>query len=206
MKRFIITPHGIPEKIFNKHIVHKMGSILKLVYAGRLNFFKGVDIAVRAVLAADIPVALDVIGSEDEQGFQLKLRKLASHSHLNGKISFYPHISRYKLWKLFANYDAIIIPSRELEAFSLTAIEAQARGLPVIYGNGGGITDVLGDSGIMIRDNSPELLSRIIESIYKDSSILPKYRKLGYTNASKFRLKRQIDDLLTLSNHYVDNT
>lgn len=202
-KPHVVYPHGIPDFYFDKHSVHPEEQSLKLLYAGRLNTFKGADIAVRAMAAIKTKATLNVIGNEDEPGFLANLHQIVSSNSLEDKVSFFPQVSRQELLEIYSKYDAILIPSRSLEAFSLTSIEAQARGLPVIYGNGGGITNVVGDSGYLIEDNNPKTLAKIIDTVNSRRKILNELRKKGYKNAEKFKLSTQIESLINLSHQLV---
>lgn len=197
--RYEIIPHGIPKDVFCEHRIHNRSKTLKLIYAGRLNSYKGADIAIEAVGRARIPCILDIFGKEDELGYLNELKSICLKLGIEKRVHFYDQVERSMLWRLFSNYDAILIPSRRLEAFSITSIEAQARGLVVVYGNGGGIVDVIGRSGIKIRDNLPEELSRILESLVWNPRKLDKYRKLGYSNACKYRLEDQIKKIMLVS-------
>ena len=198
-KHYKVIQHGLPTYVFAKHSVHPSGKPLKLLYAGRLNSYKGADIAVDAVGRTKAEVLLDIYGKEDEAGYSALLDSLIKKHNLKHRVTMHDQVTREQLLNMFANYDAILIPSRKLEAFSLTAVEAQARGLPVIYGNGGGIISVIGDAGIQITDNSPATLASIFEAIEHDHSILEDYRARGYGNAKHYTLKSQIDSLIELS-------
>lgn len=203
-KEYTVCPHGIPDYYFGNHPIHSNEKTLRLLYAGRLNTYKGVEIAVQSMLHISTCATLDIFGEEDEAGFQKKLEIFVSEKSLDHRIKFHHQVSRKELMKLYSQYDAIIIPSTSLEAFSLTSIEAQARGLPVIYGNGGGITDVVGESGYLIEDNNPKTLARIIDSLNIDREKLNLLRKKGYENASRYRLSRQADEILRLSQKMID--
>jgi len=203
IKKHVIIPHGIPEEAFNKHKIHKNGKVLKMLYAGRLNYFKGADIAIKSLSYTKSFVHLDVVGNEDQKYFLRELHTIVNQNKLNNRVSFSNQITRQKLWEKFSNYDLILIPSRSLEAFSLTAIEAQARGLVVVYGNGGGITNVVGKSGLMIKDNKPKTLARIIDKLDKNRNLLLKYRKLGYKNAQNYKIDKQISSLISLSEKLI---
>ncbi|HLD90805.1 MAG TPA: glycosyltransferase family 4 protein [Patescibacteria group bacterium] len=202
-KKHIIIPHGIPEQAFNKHKIHKKEQLLKMLYAGRLNYFKGADIAIKSLCFTNSPIHLDIIGNEDQKNFLQELHNIVDQNRLQNKVSFTKQITRVSLWKKFSNYDVIVVPSRSLEAFSLTAIEAQARGLVVIYGNGGGITNVVGKSGLIINDNRPETLAIIIDKLNNNRNLIIKYRKLGYENAKKYKIARQISSLIKSSEKLV---
>lgn len=202
-KPYVIYPHGIPDLYFDKHTVHTEEQNLKLLYAGRLNAFKGADIAIQAMADIKTKATLDVIGNEDEPGFLANLHQIVALNSLENKVSLFTQVSRQELLEVYSIYDAILIPSRSLEAFSLTSIEAQARGLPVIYGNGGGITNVVGNSGYLIEDNKPETLAKIIDTINDKRTILKELREKGYKNAEKFRLSTQVESLINLSHQLV---
>lgn len=201
-----VIPHGLPSEVFSEHTIHKPKDTLKFLYAGRLNHYKGADIAVEAMSYLDFPATLDVIGDEDETAYKAKLEGMIGELKIKGKVTLQSKISRNQLWNRFSDYDAILVPSRSLEAFSLTAVEAQARGLVVIYGNGGGIRNVVGDSGICIEDNTAITLANNLKKIQCDRSILNTYRRLGYKNAQKYKLEDQISALLKLSQKLIDRS
>jgi glycosyltransferase involved in cell wall biosynthesis len=203
-KPFSIFPHGIPNRFFDSHELHQQEKTLRLLYAGRLNTYKGADIAIESLSYVNTDVTLNVIGNEDEPGFMDKLKEIVHNNSLEDVVSFYPQISREELIEKYSQYDAILIPSRYLEAFSLTSIEAQSRGLPVIYGNGGGISNVVGDSGYLIEDNRPQTLAKIIDEININRDLLGELRNKGYSNAENFRLSNQIKSLLELSTKLIN--
>lgn len=203
-KEYSICPHGIPDFYFMNHSIHTKEQTLRLLYAGRLNTYKGVEIAVQSMMYIKTCATLDIIGEEDEAGYKDKLERFVSENSLDKKIRFYHQLPRRELMALFSQYDAILIPSTSLEAFSLTSVEAQARGLPVIYGNGGGITDVVGESGYLIKDNNPQSLAKIIDELNIDRRKIDTLRERGYNNASRYRLNRQTDEILKFSQQTIE--
>jgi glycosyltransferase involved in cell wall biosynthesis len=205
-KEYVICPHGIPDFYFENHSIHSNEKTLRLIYAGRLNTYKGVEIAVLSMQYIHTCATLDVFGEEDETGFRKKLEILVAEKSLGHRITFHHQVSRVELMNLYSQYDAILIPSTSLEAFSLTSIEAQARGVPVIYGNGGGITDVVGESGYLIEDNNPQTLAKIIDELNIDREKLNLLRKKGYVNANRYRLSRQTDEILRFSQHLIEKS
>lgn len=202
-KVYKIIKHGLPPALFSAHNIHMPDMQLRLLYAGRLNHYKGADIVINALSHLNFKVKLDVIGDEDERGFRQKLEQIVIEKDLGSQVNFHEKISREDLWNKYSEYDCIVIPSRSLEAFSLTAVEAQARGLVVIYGNGGGIREVIGESGLCISDNDPETLAAIISEVNKDRNVLAEYRLRGYENAKRYRLEDQIVAILNLSENEI---
>jgi glycosyltransferase involved in cell wall biosynthesis len=132
------------------------------------------------------PVELTVIGNEDQKGYKQRMTDFVAAHDL--KVSFRDQLSREELMHVFRDFDAIVFPSRKLEAFSLTVVEAQAAGLPVIYFPGGGITDTVGDSGIAITQNTPRGLARLLDEVHDRPELLEEARRAGYRNAEKYRI------------------
>lgn len=193
--QYIVVPHGIPDTAYtgreNRRREHSSGkSLLKVVYAGRLTSIKGADIAVSAMKFVSDNVHLTIIGDEDEYGYKAKLAHEVQLHNLQAKVNFEDQIRRNDLWERFLDFDVAVFPSRRLEAFSLTTIEAQARGVVVVYANAGGITNTVGDTGILLTENSPLTLALALESLRRDKKLLTEYREKGYTNAERFRLSQ----------------
>ncbi len=123
---------------------------------------------------------------------------LGSWTQHHERISFLPFTSRQNLWNLFQNYDAIVIPTKYIEAFSLTAIEAQMYGLPVFYSKISGLIEVIGSSGIAFEANNPyDLSNKLREKFDKIND--DKYNELvikSITNARKYDIKNTINSLI----------
>jgi glycosyltransferase involved in cell wall biosynthesis len=101
--------------------------------------------------------------------------------------------------RAFADYDIVVFPSRRLEAFSLTVVEAQAKGLPVIINPGGGISDTVGDSGIRLQACTPQSLAATLDSVYENPRLLMELQAKGFDNAAKYKLSASKKRLLDLS-------
>lgn len=205
---YVISPLGIPDTYFehnSKNTLPDTSRPLKLLYAGRLLAWKGADIAVESMAYTKHSVTVTVIGNEDETGYLKTIDNIVSKHALDDRITFRPQLSREDLLNEFINYDAIIFPSRSLEAFSLTVVEAQAKGLPVIFNPGGGITDTVGDSGIRITDNTPRGVAKLIDKICDNPSLLNDARSRGYDNAAKYKLSASRERLFTISRELINN-
>lgn len=195
-------PLGIPQSYFtNPHgqIRFNGQGTLRVLYAGRLLEWKGADIAVDALAHVHHDMHLTIIGNEDQSGYLQRMHHIVQTHKLGAKVTFIPQLPREQLLTAFADYDLIVFPSRRLEAFSLTVVEAQAKGLPVIYHPGGGITDTVDDSGIRIEIATPEKLASVLDNIYLNPDILTETQAKGYTNAKKYTLEHSRAMLLNMS-------
>jgi glycosyltransferase involved in cell wall biosynthesis len=98
------------------------------VYAGRLNRFKAVELALEALVAAP-NWRLVIIGRGPDAA---RLRRVSRRLGLDERVTFVPWLSaRADLWRLLASCDAFLFPSLK-EGAPLVVAEAQALGLPVI--------------------------------------------------------------------------
>ncbi len=141
--------------------------------AGRLLYYKGFDIAIKAFNKLKKP--LKIVGAGPEAA---KLRALAN----SGKIEFLTDISDAELRKLYSNAKALIFP--QIEDFGLVAAEAQACGLPVLaYRVGGGGEIVTHKrTGLLFNEQTPEA----IESAVREFEAMSFDRKAIAREAQRF--------------------
>lgn len=103
----------------------------KLLYAGRLLYWKGVHIAIRAFaeLSRQMPDArLTIVGKGREQR---RLTAQAAAMQLADKIEFISWLPQPKLFELYESHDLFVFPSLH-DSSGNVAVEALSRGLPVI--------------------------------------------------------------------------
>ena len=89
---------------------------------------------------------------------------------------------------------AVLIPSTELEAFSLLAVEAQLEGAPVFHSGVRGLAEILGGTGIQADFSQPVTLALQIEAFCSKSNSV-EWRRIslnGKSNARKYGFDRFI--------------
>jgi len=128
-----------------------------ILFSGRLQESKGIKILIETFLeiSASYNIKLIVIGSSEfkdskKNKFIKELEKLSSEAV--DKIIFTGYIDHSEIHKIYSLADFAVIPSLAPEALSLTSIEAQASGLPVIITDSGGLPETINiKSGIIIK-------------------------------------------------------
>jgi glycosyltransferase involved in cell wall biosynthesis len=103
----------------------------RLLYAGRLLYWKGVHLAIRAFaeFSRRMPDArLTVVGKGPEEP---RLRADAAAYHVENKVDFISWLPQEKLFDLYSNHDLLVFPSLH-DSGGTVILEALSRGLPVM--------------------------------------------------------------------------
>lgn len=151
--------HGIDIKSFQSRL---KGSGNGFVFMGTLSYNKGIDIAVKAT--KELGVKLTIAGEIREEDKEFLDKEV--FPYVDGeKIKFIGEVGHEEKNKLFSEADAVLFPSRWIEAFGLVMIEALACGTPVVALNNGAVSEVLseGQTGFIVEneDSFPEGLKKI---------------------------------------------
>jgi len=154
--RVFVTGAGYDDHIFNTLGRKKRIDTVKLVYAGKLSFSKGVPSLIRAYgklteMGWSGELHLAGSGSSDEER---QIRQLAGEKR--GKIVFHGALSQEELANLFRVSDIFVLPSF-YEGLPLVVLEALASGLRVVT------TDLLGLKEYLGREINYSGLIRYVE-------------------------------------------
>jgi glycosyltransferase involved in cell wall biosynthesis len=139
-----VVPNGVDLGRFSAAApVPRSGTILLV---GRLVAQKGVDVALRALVAVlgRCPQARLVVAGDGDQA--LYLRRTARFLGIASHVGFVGWQTGDALVALYRQANVVVVPSR-YEPFGLVALEAMACGRPVIASQVGGLTEVVVDAG-----------------------------------------------------------
>ena len=142
-----------------------MGSGPVLLFVGRIQPLKGVDVAVRALAALDRPdAALYVVGGSSGVGgdaYVESVHTLVAELGLERQVHFVAPQPHHILSTYYRAADAVWVPSRS-ESFGLVALEAAACGTPVIANAVGGLLSLVEHerTGYLVADRDPEVFAR----------------------------------------------
>ncbi|MYZ37960.1 MULTISPECIES: glycosyltransferase family 4 protein [unclassified Streptomyces] len=159
--RLITVPWGIPVPV-HPTIQPSSRRQLRLLHAGRLDTNKSTITAIEAMALTANEHHLTVIGSGSELP---SLTARTAELGLTHRIRFEPFMPREELWHRFAYFDAFLFTTRQLEAFGLVAVEAQAHGLPVIYGDLPGLRHTLGAGTLAYQPGDATTLAARIDQL-----------------------------------------
>ncbi|MFG2836928.1 glycosyltransferase family 4 protein [Streptomyces zaomyceticus] len=189
-------PWGVPDQLLSHPPVrtnHPSRSHLRLLYAGRLTAEKGVEALIRSVAPLQ-GVELSIAAPRTQ------FRALAPRLQRAGvRARYLGWLRRPQLWKTFAEYDTLVMPSTTLEAMGLVALEAQACGLPVLYQPVPGLSEVLARSGLATDFTHPTALTRDLDRLRTEPGLLSALQQAGYTNAARYPLSKTARELADLA-------
>jgi len=153
--------------------------ILKIVYLGRLEPSKGVDILIRAVTrSTDLDVRLDIYGIAQGKmnSYGRRLKQLAGS---DARIVFQAPVSNEHIHSLLQAYDLLAVPSQGLETGPLVVLEAFAAGVPVLGSDLGGIAELVQSevNGLLVEAGSVEAWRKALVRISLHRDLLPTWAK-----------------------------
>ncbi len=182
-----------------------------LLFAGRIQPLKGVDVAVRALDALGRSDArLVVVGGASGAGGEaeeLHLRDLADSYGLGDRVRFVEPQPHHSLAYWYRAADVVVMPSRS-ESFGLVALEAAACGVPVVAADVGGLRTLVdhGRTGYLVEGRDPADYASRIASILDDEvraahmASAAAEQSWSYTwSATAARLRRICDDVSSRS-------
>ncbi len=167
-----------------------------LLYVGRLERVKGVEILLRAMaeIIKSVPtVHLRIVGDGPDK---LNLEKLAKQLNISKTVTFCGWLKGDDVLAEYKNTRVLVIPSLWPENLPTVALEALAVGRPIIGSRVGGIPELVEDgvSGFVIEPGSIEDLAKAAGILLTDPDISQK-AKAARISAMRFRLEKFIGNI-----------
>jgi glycogen(starch) synthase len=180
--RAVLTP-GVHPRFKLSQQPERWGG--RLLYVGRLDPVKGVDVLLAAV--AELPdVTLRLVGSGNEL-YESELRRQAQSLGVKERVEFVGPVDAELLPSIYAGADAVIFPVRWQEPWGLVPLEAMAVGRPVIATSRGGAATYLrdGDNALLMPVDDPPALAGLVRQLAKDPDLRAKLREGGLRTAAE---------------------
>lgn len=146
-----------------------------VLFVGRLRYYKGLDVLIRAAQHIDVTVLLVGSGSEEAA-----LRRLTAELGLEDRVRFVGAVPDADLPAYYHAADLFVLPSvYRSESFGIAMLEAQACGVPTLSTELGTATSVVnlhGESGLVVEPGSVAALADAIRTLVDDPD---RRRRLG---------------------------
>ena len=94
-------------------------------------------------------------------------------------------IDEVTLDALYRGAAALAVPSRS-EGFGLPALEAMARGCPVLASDAGALPEVLGDAGLLVPAGDADALAGALDRLLSDDALATSLGAAGHRRAAGF--------------------
>jgi D-inositol-3-phosphate glycosyltransferase len=145
-----------------------------LLYVGRLERLKGVDILFRAVAGLDdaADVRVIVVGGSANSPELGRLRRIASTLGIAGRVTFQGSLPQERLPEYYGAADICVLPSF-YESFGLAALEAAACGIPVVASRVGGLPTIVrdGETGYLVAWRCPGPFQERLDLLLRNENL-----------------------------------
>jgi D-inositol-3-phosphate glycosyltransferase len=161
-----------------------------LLWVGRLEKLKGVDILINAVAQLDERNFTLLIVGGDERAHELKaeLRAQAEAAGVAANVRFEGAVMHDDLPAYYSAADVCVVPSY-YESFGLVAVEAMACGTPVVASRVGGLISTVTDgvSGYLIPWRCPEPFAEKLEVLLNNPELRANFSRAARRSVERFR-------------------
>jgi D-inositol-3-phosphate glycosyltransferase len=217
-ERVYVVPPGIDLSTFQpldradarRKIGYGPGRLM--LFVGRLERLKGVEIAIRALaLLKDREhedLRLIVLGEDSRDGDESekeRLKGVATALGVRDRVDFLGSVAHHELPYFYAATDVCVMPSYS-ESFGLVALEAQACGRPVVASGVSGLRSVVRDevSGYLIDGHDPAVYAERIGRLLADPELALQMGRRGRLLAQRFSWTRTADRLEGLFENVIE--
>ncbi|NDJ79275.1 MAG: glycosyltransferase family 4 protein, partial [Chloroflexi bacterium] len=161
----VIPQFGVDPDIFRPPDRPRQGGTFTVGFVGRLVPEKGGALLLDALARLGGLWQLDIIGDGPEKG---KLQDQAAHLRVADRVSF-GTLPSTRMPGYYQGLDVLVVPSLTRpnwkEQFGRVIIEAMACGVPVIGSDSGAIPDVVGEAGIIVREDSVDAVVQALRQV-----------------------------------------
>jgi D-inositol-3-phosphate glycosyltransferase len=177
--RIEIVPPGVDHAFFSpgdqvgarRALSHlALGSGPVLLFVGRIQPLKGLDVAVRSLAELHRADAVLVVvgGASGAEGATEveRVTKLASELGLADRVRFVEPQPHHLLSTYYRAADVVLVPSRS-ESFGLVGLEAAACGVPVVAAAVGGLRTLVehGRTGFLVEGRDPSAFAAYVNQL-----------------------------------------
>jgi len=168
-----------------------LGAHPVLLFVGRIQPLKGLDVAIEALAALRRSDAvLLVVGGASGRDGEAELQRvnaLAESLGVARQIRFVAPQPHHLLATYYRAADVVLVPSRS-ESFGLVALEASACGTPVVATAVGGLLSLVDDgvNGFLVPERDGQLFAKRVAQILDDSALAAAMRQRAVQRSAAY--------------------
>lgn len=175
------------------------GEEKNILFVGRLEPLKGLDVLFRAVAALEDlgNITLNIVGGDDNSQEKARLQKLASRMKLTKNVRFIGSVTQGELPLHYNAADVCVLPSH-YESFGLSALEAAACGRPVVASEVGGLPAIVrnGSTGFLVEPKHSDIMAERLCELLGDGMLRTRMGSAARTHAESLGWDRAADALI----------
>jgi rhamnosyl/mannosyltransferase len=168
------------------------------LFVGRLIYYKGADVLVRAMEGVDADLVLVGRGPLESE-----LRESVVARRMTDRVTFLPNVEQDELVAWYHAADVFALPSvARSEAFGLVQLEAHTSGTPVVSTNlttGVPYVNEDGVTGLVVEPGDVRALADALDRLVNDDELRVRLGSQARERAlERFTLDRMIEETLQL--------
>ena len=200
----VIIRSGIPLNALPEKQLQKIYDVL---FVGRLERVKGVDILLRAAECLKKKYSMKIrIGIVGTGVLLSNLKRLSFNLGINNTVEFLG--VRGDILSLLDKSSVFVLPSR-WEGLPISILEAMSRNVPVIATSVGGISEIIndGEDGMLVTPENPELLAGAIIYLLENEGLRAKLATNAFKKVKEeFSIDMYTSDLLNLYKNIIETS
>ena len=205
IKNLDILPNFIRDEAFYPDAKKRSGDYIKLLFIGRLEHQKGVDVLLQSMKLLDLKnnkMSLTIVGNGS---LEKQLKSLTDSLEISEHIHWMGLKLEDDIPEIIRAHDIFILPSRH-ESFGIVCLEAMASGLPCVVTKCGGPEDIItNEVGILVDKENPKMLSQAIQKLADTLPVFEKEKIRNYYE-EHFSSKKITQQLIQSCNSIRDKT
>jgi glycosyltransferase involved in cell wall biosynthesis len=202
--RITLIPNGIDpldiglDKKPLTPLSHWQGNPLKILYVGRLEMVKGVDLLIKAAARlrdSHVDFVVDLIGGSSRAS-SLMLQESIHENNLTELVRVVGSTSRNALATHYLGAHVVVVPSRD-DPLPTVALEAMACGRPVLGTDTGGLPFLIehGRTGLLVPVNDEQGLAEALIHLNQRRELLAVMGEAGLSRVADFSWTSNIKSL-----------
>lgn len=188
-----------PERISEVRNKYARGSERYFLYVGKLTARRNIPRMIEALAELKRNTAfshkLVLVGLNTTN---IDLTRLAASLGVSDDVVHHAFVPDGDLAALYSGAEAFILPYTYESAASLTLLEAQATGVPVITTDTAGLREVAGDAALFLPDVEVSSIASAMAQVANDSSLREALSRDGPRNAALYSWRRCSNEMLDI--------
>lgn len=169
-----------------------LGDLPALLFVGRLDPIKGLDLLLESVATMSLPAQLIVVGGNPRGDAEVdRLRERARALGLDRRVRFPGAVAQERLPVYYRAADALVVTSH-YESFGLVAVEALACGTPVVAAQVGGLPSIIrhGVNGLLVPWRCPRAFAEQLDLLLGTAALRAQLRMGARRSVERFDWRR----------------